>query len=292
MRQRLSWDKEKVAEIEKQADPYTMNQTRSNPPVEKYHTGDPDAWGETPNMNAPWKNEGRTETGHPAPGAAREAVVAARKLEDKAIKCLTIAQRMLPAADQSMLEEQATDLMYLPEKAILATLNRQASIAEKLASGSKCEKDPEEVEEKEAAKKDPEEEVPEEKEAAKKEEVVPPAEEETTPPVEKKKAEQVGTIDCTVQPAGGAPAPMPAAPMPEGEEVEAKAKKEPEEKEIELDAKSAGDVLDQIFAQEMAQMTPKLGAKKLSGLVKAASEGDLSTKLWDAPPDVSKAFKR
>ena len=85
---------------------------------------------------------------------------------------------------------------------------------------------------------------------------------------------------------------MPAAPMPEGEEVEAKAKKEPEE-EIELGEKSAGDVLDQIFAQEMAQMTPKLGAKKLSGLVKAASEsGDLSTKLWDAPPDVSKAFKR
>lgn len=293
MRQRLSWDKEKVAEIEKQADPYTMNQTRTNPPVEKYHTGDPDAWGETPNMNTPWKSEGRTETGHPAPAAAREAVVAARKLEDKAIKCLTIAQRMLPAADQAMLEEQATDLMYLPEKAILATLNRQASIAEKLAAG--CEKEPEEEEkeEKEAAKKEEETTPP----AEKKEEVVEAAaaKEETTPPVEKKeekKAEQVGTIECTVQPAGGAPAPMPVAPAPEGEEVEAKAKKEPEEEEIELNEKSAGDVLDQIFAQEMAKMTPKAGAKKLSGLVKAASEGDLSTKLWDAPPDVSKAFKR
>ena len=43
MRQRLSWDEKKVAELTKKADPYTMNQERQNPPVEKYQTGNPDA---------------------------------------------------------------------------------------------------------------------------------------------------------------------------------------------------------------------------------------------------------
>ena len=131
MRQRLSWDEKKVAEIEKQADPYTMNQQRQNPPVEKYQTGDPSAWAEDPNMATPWKTEGRNEVGLPAP--AREAVVAARKLEDKAFKCITIAQRMLPGAGDAIVEEQATDLMFLPERAILATLQRQSTLAAKLA---------------------------------------------------------------------------------------------------------------------------------------------------------------
>ena len=149
-RNRLSWDAEKVASIEKQADPYTMNQNHANNPVEKYKNWDTETGGEGVDTKTPWKGEGRTETGHPSP--ERQAVMAARKLEDKAIKCITIAQRMLPGASDSIVEEQATDLMHMPETAILSTLNRQASLAEVLAGK---EKEEEEVEEaKEAAKKE------------------------------------------------------------------------------------------------------------------------------------------
>ena len=174
MRERLSWDKEKTAEIMKQADPYTMNQDRKNPPVEKYQTGDPSAWAEDQNKATPWKTEGRTETGHPAP--AREAVVQARKLEDKALKCITIAQRMLPGADESVVEDQATDFMFLPERSIQATLQRQTELATKIAA--ECKEDEE---------KEKKEEVPVE---AKKEEKVEEKKEEEGP-VEAKKEEKV-----------------------------------------------------------------------------------------------------
>ena len=49
-RDRLSWDKEKTAEIEKQADPYTINQTRTNPPASKYDIGGPSQFAEDPDM--------------------------------------------------------------------------------------------------------------------------------------------------------------------------------------------------------------------------------------------------
>src|SRR5512135_1067255 len=106
MRQRLSWDKE--AEMKKKADPYTMNQDHTNNPIEKYRTGDPSTWAEDPDMKTPWKGEGRNEVGLPAP--ERAAVMAARKLEDKALKCITIAQRMLPGANDESIEAQATAL--------------------------------------------------------------------------------------------------------------------------------------------------------------------------------------
>jgi hypothetical protein len=172
MRQRLSWDK--GAEMKKKADPYTMNQDHKNNPVEKYHTGDPSTWAEDPDMKTPWKGEGRNEVGLPAP--ERAAVMAARKLEDKALKCITIAQRMLPGAGDEIIEAQATDLMYMPENVVLATLSRQAELAEALAGKDEddekdekdaAKKDDEGDEEVEAAKKDDEKD--EEVEAAKKE---------------------------------------------------------------------------------------------------------------------------
>jgi hypothetical protein len=255
---------EKVAGMDKKADPYTMNQEHANNPVEKYKTGDPSTWAEDPDMKTPWKAEGRTEDGHPAP--AREAVKAARKLEDKALKCITIAQRMLPGANDGLIEEQATDLMYLPENSVLATLQRQSRLAEVLAKGdddeddddadkaaaAKCEKEPEEKKE-EVVEAKKEEVIPEEK----KEEVVEAKKEEVVP---EEKKEEV---------------------------VEAK-KADPKDEEIEMDKEASSDLLDLIFAQE----EPKTGAKKLSGIVKQASssEGDLSG-LWNAPPDVSKAFR-
>jgi len=62
------------------------------------------------------------------------AVVQARILEEKALKCLTIARRMLPGADETVMEDQATDLMFLPDRSILATLQRQSDLAAKLES--------------------------------------------------------------------------------------------------------------------------------------------------------------
>ncbi len=60
-----------------------------------------------------------------------------------------------------------------------------------------------------------------------------------------------------------------------------------EEKKEDVEAKSDGDLLDLIFAQDEA----KTGAKKLSGIVKQASADTSLDNLWDAPPDVSKAFR-
>lgn len=263
-----------------------MNQDRQNPPVEKYQTGDPSAWAEDPNLATPWKTEGRNEVGLPAP--AREAVVAVRKLEDKAFKCITIAQRMLPGADDSMVEEQATDLMFMPERAILSTLQRQSGLAEKLAG--KKDDDDDEKEDKEAAKKVDKEEK-EDKEAAKKApEATPPAEKKPdaapvapVAPVEKKPEE--------VEAAKKAPE---ATPPVEEKPEEAPAEKKPEEpkeatnqEDFEL-GKQGSDLLDQLFQDEPVEKT---GAKKLSGIVKQASSAGTELKdLWELPPDISKTF--
>jgi hypothetical protein len=317
MRQRLSWNLDKVAEQMKKADPYTMNQEHANNPVEKYHSGDPDAWGETPDMKTPWKNEGRDETGHPAP--AHEAVKAARMLEDKALKCITIAQRMLPGAVDASIEEQATDLMYLPERSIMATLQRQAELAEALSSNKE-----EEEEDKEAKKKDEEEveskkkdeEEVEAKKKEDKEEVESKKKDMTTPPPEKKAKKEEDEEDKEAKKKDEEEdkeakkkddeEDVEAKKKDEEEEVEAKkkdkeeeieAKKKDKDEEVEAkkkdeeeDKEASIDFLDQFFAKEE---TVKTGAKKLSGIVKQASVssvGELSN-LWDAPPDVSKNFK-
>jgi len=279
MRKRLSWDEEKVAELEKKADPYTMNQTHENPPVQKYQTGSPSAWGEDPNMATPWKTEGRTETGHPAPAskAAHEAVLAARKLEDKAIKCITIAQRMLPNANDEIIEAQATDLMYLPERSVLATLQRQAELAQ-ILSGKKCDtEEGADVEAKKAPK------------APKMDDGGSAEEEMTGADVEAKKAPKMDDEGADVE--------AKKAPKmdEEGADVEAKKAPKMDEEGADVedeapDGKEAGDLLDQIFAQEVTA-SEKTGAKKLSGLVKQASESDSLAGLWDTAPDVSKIFR-
>lgn len=287
-RQRLSW-------VNKQADPYTMNQDHPNPPVSKYQTGNPSTWAEDPHMATPWKTEGRTETGHPAP--AREAVVAARKLEDKAIKCITIAQRMLPGAADEIIEEQATDLMYLPERSIMATLQRQSVLAEEIVtSGKKMDDDDDDEADKSAKgeKEMPEEE--EEKSAAKDEKEMSEEEEEKS--AAKKK-------DMTEEEEAEKAAAKGEKEMPEEEEEKSAAKKKDEtqyeeeeksaakkkdETEYEEKKKSSGDLLDHIFAEETPEQ--KQGAKKLSGIVKQASAGgDPLANLWEGAPDVSKVFK-
>jgi hypothetical protein len=289
MRKRLSWDEEKTAEIMKQADPYTMNQTRQNPPVEKYQTGDPSAWAEDQNKNTPWEQEGRTETGHPAP--ARQAVVQAKQLEDKALKCITIAQRMLPGAEEMVVEDQATDLMFLPEHSIMATLQRQTELAAKIAAESKEEeKKSEEVE----AKKAPvEEKKPEEVEAKKApvEEKKPEEVEAKKAPVEEKKPEEVEAKKVPVEEKKPEEVEAKKVPVEEKKPEEVEAKKEekkPEEKEVSASDK---DLLDVLFDSAEIVPQPKTGAKTLTGLVKQASTGeDALAGLWDTPPDVSAVF--
>ena len=263
MRQRLSWDEEKTAEIMKQADPYTMNQQRMNPPAGKYDVGGPSEFAEDQNMATPWKTEGRTETGHPTPAReAREAVVNAKQLEDKALKCITIAQRMLPGADENFVEDQATDLMFLPERAIMATLQRQTELAAKIAAEAEKDEKKEEGEEVEAAKK--EEKKPEEKEttpatAAVKEEEKKEEEKAAAVKKEEKKEEEKATTAC------------------------------PEKKDEGKEAFDK-DLLDIIFASEEIVPQSKTGAKTLSGLVKQASTESVLEGLWEAPPDVSSVF--
>jgi len=294
MRQRLSWDAEKVAEISKKADPYTMNQDHANNPIEKYKTGDPSAWAEDPDMRQPWKNEGRNEVGLPAPEHA--AVQAAKKLEDKALKCITIAQRMLPGASDELIEKQATDLMYMPEGRIINTLQRQAELAEVLASSKKEEEEEEvaaakkEEEKKEEGCKEEEEVAAAKKEEEKKEEEVVEAAKKEEEKKEEKKEEEVEAAKKEEEKKEEEVEAAKKEEKKEEEEVEAAAKKDepkPEEKKEE-EVEASIDLLDQIFAQT----TPKTGAKKLSGIVKQASTDSMSLdNLWNAPPDVSRAFK-
>ncbi len=274
-RERLSWDKEKSAEIDKKADPYTMNQSHPNPPASKYDIGGPSQFAEDPDMKKPWLSEGRIETGHPAP-AARQAVKAARQLEDKALKCITVAQRMLPGASDELIEDQATDLMYIPENRIMATLQRQASFAEVLAKGDDEEEEPEKKEEEKAAQEEEPEKKEEEKEEKAAQEEEPKKKEEEKEEKEEKEKEEKEEK-----------AAQEEEPEKKEEEKEEKEEKAAKAVSDEIDLNPATDLLDSIFANEE---TEKTGAKKLSGIVKQASTDVTLDNLWSSPPDVSEAF--
>jgi len=166
-------------------DPYELNDTghgANDPKREQYAKGDPEKWAEGVNTANPAADDDkREETGH-APlidkHAAMEAVASAKKLEEKAIRCIVAAQRMLPGAPDDMIELQAADLMHLPEPALNATLTRQEKLAgliSKAASDS--------AEESKEASKDscdkPEEKKEEAKEATKVEEKKEEAKEAT-----------------------------------------------------------------------------------------------------------------
>ncbi len=300
-RDRLSWDKEKTAEIEKKADPYTMNQTHPNPPASKYDIGGPSQFAEDPDMKKPWLSEGRTETGHPAP-AARQAVKAARQMEDKALKCITVAQRMLPGASDELIEDQATDLMFIPENRIMATLERQASFAEVLANGD-------EEEGKEQAEESGEEAAPapdnaEEDEKKKKKEddkeAADPAEEdekkkeddkEAADPAEEDEKKKEDDKEAAADPAEEDEKKKEDDKEAAADPAEEDEKKKEDDKEAaasdEIDLSPGVDLLDSIFANEE---TEKVGAKKLSGIVKKASSDIGLDSLWSSPPDVSEAF--
>ena len=107
--------------------PTTMHVDHANPPVEKYETGNPDAWAETPNMSHPWDEEnaaGREPSGHAKMKSYAAMVKEAKEMEEKALHCLKLAQDMLPDAPQDSQERQAVDFMTMSNKAVLATLRR------------------------------------------------------------------------------------------------------------------------------------------------------------------------
>lgn len=120
----------------KKADPYTLGRDKENPPVEKYMTGDPDSWAETPYSMHMWEGEKREETGHPAPmdhnyGADKKvaALTSAKEMRAKALKCVRIAEALFPNASEALLTQQGFDFMELSPRAVEATLKRLADDA-------------------------------------------------------------------------------------------------------------------------------------------------------------------
>lgn len=155
-RKRLSW-------IYKTADPFTMNQDHSQPGHDDYVIGDPSAFAEDVHRDLPDDEAlGRNEIGQPnmsewnlnhkdvdewnsgdaydngdtfAGGdkkrqssmqrdAARDVYA---RLEKKAFQCVKIASAILPGAPEALVEEQAFDLMALPDEAVIATVLRLAA---------------------------------------------------------------------------------------------------------------------------------------------------------------------
>lgn len=134
--------RERLTQRTKQADdPIQMSRDTKNPPVEKYMTGDPSTWAEDIYDKHLWEAEntpaGRTETGHPAevkqsygPSVKEAAIKQAKALKAKALKCVRIAESLLPRSTEASLEDQGMDLMELSDRAIEATLSRLAEMGQ------------------------------------------------------------------------------------------------------------------------------------------------------------------
>jgi len=261
-------------------DVYTMNNPeheKNDPKLDEYAKGDPSAWAEDVHKGDPAKDDGkREETGH-APlidKQAKEAIASIRKMENKAVRCIIAAERMLPGADAELVEHQASLFMSLPDAHLNATLNNQETFAKSIAAAAEevVEEVKEEKEEKEAAKEEVVEEKEEEvKEAAKKEVV-----EEKEEVVEEKEAakEEVEEEKACDKKAGDCE------------------EKEEEEEEKEEKEASEKDLLQDIFSDVTAS-TEKKGAATLSGMVKKQASSSVGSDLagiWNAPPDVSAYF--
>lgn len=125
MRQRITWRKANSAQPA--AMPSEAGQhpaAQPEPDVHAYENGDTSSWAEDPKPG-PYTQPGApampTEAGdHPA---ARKA--AERKAQRKAAKCIRVAEVLLGRkASVQMIEDQAYDLMSLPDDALDMTLDR------------------------------------------------------------------------------------------------------------------------------------------------------------------------
>ncbi len=223
-------------------DVYNMNVPEKKDPGQKYQgAGDnPSGWAEDP-AKKDWDGQKRDDMNVAIPGSGvnknAAAIKSARKLEEKAIKCIVAAQRMLPGASDDLIEKQAADLMGLPDLAITNTLLRQEDLAK---SFTKAAADAAGEEEKEEEKV---EEKKDEKEAAKKEE----EKEEEVEDKEASVSEVVATLKKQASDIQAALKKLEAGEMPEGfkkfikkkkDEKEAEAAKKVDEKE-EMEAEAA-----------------------------------------------------
>ena len=309
-------------------DPYAMNNPdheKNDPKYDAYSKGDPSAWAEDVDESNLWKKDKRDGMHVPEMTSkqAAEAVAAAKKLEEKAIKCIVASQRMLPGASDELIEAQAADFMHLPENAVNATLNRQEKLAqfiskaaeesegesEEESEGESEEEKKKEVEAKEEEKKAPAEgdeevEAKEEASAEGDEEEAPAEGDEEEASAEEdemgKMASAIISGDISKLPPALQEAINKKKEKKKEEEEAIKKKKEKSEDKGDKEEEEAGksceasesSLLDEIFSSVTASDSKK-GAKTLKGMVKKeASEGANSLDgLWGGAPDVSKVFK-
>lgn len=307
-------------------DPYQVNNPaheKNDPSYQEYKKGDPEAWAEGVNKDDLWKKDDRVETNHPEITAkmAAQAVQSARKMEERAVKCIVASQRILPGAEDSVIENQAADLMHLPDNMVDALLGRQEELANSIAKSAADsaedaeEEEKEEKEEKEAASAKQEEArekfkkmIEEKKKKAEKEaaEIAKmekallsgktDQDEEEGDEKDKSKDKSAGDDEDPETKRGRQPQEEGdiEEKHPDKSAADKEEEEEEEEKEEDAEEKTAGDnLLDDIFSSVTAS-DKKQGAKTLSGMVKkeasSGSENDLSS-VWSAPPDVSKHFQ-
>jgi hypothetical protein len=205
-------------------DPYQVNNPeheKNDPKIDQYTGGGPSAWGEDVNKDLPGgpkDNKLRDPDTHipeMSTKMAAEAIQAARKLEEKAVKCIVASQRILPGAEDTVIENQAADLMHLPDNMVDSLLSRQEELANTIAKAAACTA--EKTEEKEEGK-----DKAEEKDAAKEEKKE-----------DEKKDEKAEEKDAGKMP----PAALEALKKSQGKKDDKDEKKEPEEKKEEKDEK-------------------------------------------------------
>jgi len=181
--------------MEKNDCPTTMDVQNANPKVEKYETGNPESWAEGVNMDRPWEAEnsaGREETGHPKMKAKANTYASmvreAKELEAKAMRCLKMAETILPDASVDVIEKQAVDFMTMSSNSVNSTLRRMREFDEVISEARVAKivdavmevMAEEKEEEKEEEVKEATEVVAEEKEEEKEEEVKEASDDEDT----------------------------------------------------------------------------------------------------------------
>lgn len=300
-------------------DLYTMNGARPTGdvnPAAKYEIGGPAEFGETPVSTADTAKIHTQDVKDRDPAtnvadlrqASEAAIKSAAELEKKAIRCLVASQRMLPGAEQHIIEANAADLIRLPLASIDAILARQEGFARRIAS--EAEEAAAEVKvEAPVAPVDPAAVAQPVDQAA----AAPVAPEAPVAPVVDPAAPVAPVApEAGCAPMAAAPAAAPAADMSfmmeqmekmaasiadlsqklaAKEEDKEEGKEEKEGNPFVKEASSHDD-LDLVFSAAQPAATKK-GATSLTGMVRQASaatpESALES-LWTSAPDVTNLF--
>ena len=283
--------------------PTTMDVEVENPKADKYETGTPESFGEGVNMDKPWEQEnsaGREETGHPKmktkANTYASMVREAKELEAKALRCLKMAETILPDASVDVIEKQAVDFMTMSSNSVNSTLRRMREFDE-VISEARVAKIVDAVMEVMAEEKEEVKEEEEVKEAAKEEEKEEEEVKEAAKEEEKEDEDaKIATIVEAVLEV------MAEEEKEEEKEEEVKeAAEEEEEKEEEKEAKKASDeisfdelgdvmasqedeqLLSQIFtAEEAPKEVKEAKIKTLKNVTasKGVNEIDKLSSLW------------